>query len=494
MADIVTAGSPYIGGELVNGKGRPFDVEDPATGESFATVEAASLEQFEAAIAAARHAFDGGPWPRMGMDDRVAMIGSFYDALERQREALIETLIAEAGCPRRMSESTQYGLAMEELRELPALAQSLPTWEHNELPLDRHLVGSDLLMSIRRYEPVGVVAAITPYNFPLICALRKVASALAVGNVVVLRPSPLTPLATLALGAAADEAGLPPGVLSVVVDAGPEGGQCLSSHPDVDLVSFTGSVTVGRAIAAQGAATLKRMVLELGGKSVQLYLPDVLEGSVAAVVARATAVFRAHAGQGCVLQTRVLVPKDRRAEVLDALGAAADRLVVGEPRDPATEVGPVISRGHRDGIQALVTASVDAGGRLVAGGRVPEDRPTGWYYAPTVVDIDDNSNPLAQTEAFGPVLTVQGYHDVDEAVAIANDSEYGLSGGVYTGELHAGMAVAERIQAGAVHVNTGGGGSFAALGGYKRSGIGHEKGVLGIRALQLSKHVTVASR
>lgn len=494
MSDIATARSPYINGAFVPGLGKAFDVVNPASGEACATVEGASLDQFEQAIGAARHAFDTGPWPRLNMQDRVDVIQSFQEALERQRDTLVETLITESGCPRRIATSVQWGMAIDELRELPRLVQSLPEWEHNELPIDRYLSGSAVSLSIRRYEPVGVVAAITPYNFPLICALRKVASALAVGCPVVLRPSPLTPLSALALGIAADEADLPPGVLNIVADAGPEGGQCLTSHADVDLVSFTGSVAVGRAIAAQGAPTLKRLILELGGKSVQLYLPDVLEESVTSVVQGVSAVFRTHAGQGCVLQTRVLVPANRKAEVLDALGAAAQQLVVGDPRDPATDVGPVVSERHRDGIHALVTAGIEAGGRLVSGGYVPENPATGWYYAPTVVDVDDNANPLAQREAFGPVVTVQAYRDLDEAVEIANDSEYGLSGGVYTADLKAGIAVAERIRTGAVQVNRGGGGPFASLGGYKQSGMGYEKGVLGIRALQLQKHITVGSR
>jgi acyl-CoA reductase-like NAD-dependent aldehyde dehydrogenase len=190
----------------------------------------------------------------------------------------------------------------------------------------------------------------------------------------------------------------------------------------------------------------------------------------------------------------VIVPASRKTEVLDALGAAAEHLVIGDPRDSATEVGPVISSRHRDRIHALVTAGIAAGGRLVSGGQVPERPSTGWYYAPTVVDIDANSNPLAQREVFGPVVTVQGYRDLDEAVAIANDSEYGLSGGVYTDDLQAGLRIANRIRSGAVQVNVGAGGPFAALGGYKQSGIGYEKGLLGVRALQLCKHISVGSR
>ena len=278
-------------------------------------------------------------------------------------------------------------------------------------------------------------------------------------------------------------------------EAGNDGGVLLSAHPAVDVVSFTGSTAVGRAIAAQGAATLKRVILELGGKSVQLHLPDVFEGGgLAAVVAAALVVFGSHAGQGCALQTRLLVPEDKRAEVLDAVGAAAAMLPIGDPSDRANVVGPLITEAQRDRVHGIVTDAVDGGGRVVTGGRRPAHLDHGWFYEPTVLDAPTNANPAAQREVFGPVLTVLGYRDIDEAVAITNDTELGLSAGVYTGDLALGLAIAERIRTGTVQVNTGWASGYTPMGGYKQSGYGRERGAPGIRAFQELKHVVVGNR
>jgi acyl-CoA reductase-like NAD-dependent aldehyde dehydrogenase len=281
--------------------------------------------------------------------------------------------------------------------------------------------------------------------------------------------------------------------LNVVVEAGPEGAQLLTSHDDVDLVSFTGSTAVGRSIAGVAAAGMKKLILELGGKSVQLYLPDALANGTGPASAGAFGVFFAHAGQGCSLQTRMLVPHDTKDAVLDALAATAASFTIGNTNDPATTLGPVVSEASRTRIEGLVADGLAAGGRLVAGGKRPEHLDRGWFYEPTVVDIDDNANPLAQHEIFGPVLTVQGYGDLDEAVAITNDSQYDLSGAIYTADPGAGMALAERFRTGTVQVNVGAAGSYTPMGGYKLSGVGRERGVPGIRAFQQDKHVVVGS-
>jgi aldehyde dehydrogenase (NAD+) len=340
-----------------------------------------------------------------------------------------------------------------------------------------------------------VVAAITPYNFPLITNIWKVVPALLAGCTVVLRPSPLTPLEATVLGEASEEADLPPGVLNIVPEAGNEGGVLLSTHRAVDVVSFTGSTTVGRAIAAQAAPTLKRVILELGGKSVQLHLPDTFsDGGVGSVIVASLTVFASHAGQGCALQTRLLVPEDARARVLDAVAAAAASLPSGDPSDRGNLVGPLVSRAQRDRVHGIVTDAVDVGARLVTGGRRPAHLDRGWFYEPTVLDAPSNANPAAQREVFGPVLTVLGYRDIDEAIAIANDHELGLSAGVYTGDLAAGLAIAERLRTGTVQVNTGWASGYTPMGGYKQSGYGRERGAAGIRAFQELKHVVVGSR
>lgn len=277
-------------------------------------------------------------------------------------------------------------------------------------------MGKHVRLSVRRFEPAGVVAAITPYNFPFVTNVWKVVPALLAGCTVVLRPSPLTPLSATVFGEAAEEAGLPPGVLNVVPEAGNDGAVLLSSHGAVDLLSFTGSTSVGRAIA-------------------------------------------------------------------DAVAGVA-----------ATLIGPLISAGQRDRVHGIVTDEVAAGGRLVTGGKAPEAMGRGWYYEPTVLDSPSNTNPSAQREIFGPVLTVLGYGSVEEAVAIANDHELGLSGGVYTDDLAQGLAVAECIRSGTVQVNTGWASGQTPMGGYKQSGYGRERGAPGIRAFQELKHVVIGSR
>ena len=471
---LVDARRPFIDGEWVSGAGAAVQVESPASGEVIAAVEGASAEQVRAAIAAARRAFDEGPWPALRREDRVSAVRRLGEALESRRDLLVETVIAETGCPRGVTELAQVGMALSSLRELTDLYARLPEWEHNEVPLTEHLVGSHVRLSIRRYEAAGVVAAITPYNFPFITNMWKVIPALLAGCTVVLRPSPLTPLEATVFGAAVLEAGLPPGVLNVVPEQGSEGAVLLTTHPDVDVVSFTGSTAVGRAVAAQAAPTLKRVILELGGKSVALHLPDVLESGVGGVVAAALTVFASHAGQGCALQTRVLVPEDRRLEVVDAIAAAAASLTIGAPSDAATMVGPLISETQRRRVDDLVHRGVAAGARLAAGGRAPAGMDQGWFYEPTVLDAPDPANPANQHEFFGPVVSVLGYRDLDDAVRIANATEYGLSGGIYTADLTLGLQLAGRLRSGTVQINTVFAAGYTPMGGYKQSGYGRE--------------------
>jgi len=493
MSKLVASRSPFIDGTFVKGAGEPFTITDPGTEDTVCTVEGASSEQVADAIAAARRAFDAGPWPRMTVDERADALLRFADAIEARRDVLTETVIAEAGCPLGFTQMMQVGMGLASSRDLVGLARALPEWEHNEMPMSEYVAGDKVKLSIRRYEPMGVVSAITPSNFPFTTNMWKIVPALVTGCTVVLRPSPATPLEATILGEAAADAGLPPGVLNVVLEAGPAGAELLTTHPDVDLVSFTGSSAIGRLIGAQAGAGLKRQILELGGKSVQLYLPDALEAGPAAPAMGAFGVFFAHAGQGCSLQTRMLVPHDHKAAVLDAVAAAAGSLAIGDTRDPATMLGPVVSAASRQRIEGLVAQGVDAGGRIVAGGSRPSSRDRGYYYEATVVDIDDNANPLAQTEVFGPVITVQGYSDLDEAVAITNDTPYDLSAGVFTRDLTAGLALSHRIRTGTVQINTGAANAFTPMGGYKLSGIGRERGVPGIRAFQQVKHVVVGT-
>ena len=494
MSTLIEARSPYIDGASVAGTGDPIEVRSPANCEVVAVVGGASIDQVDRAIGAARRAFDTGPWPWLDPSARVTAVRRFGAALATRRDLLVETVIAEAGCPRLISDYAQIGLALSSLSELCDLYEGLPTWEHNEVPLADHLAGSSVRMSIRRYEACGVVAAITPYNFPFITNIWKVVPALLAGCTVVLRPSPLTPLEAIVFGEAAAEAELPRGVLNVVPEAGMDGAVRLTTDPRVDAVSFTGSTTVGREVARQAAATLKRCILELGGKSVALHLPDTLERDLSGVVGAAMMLYTSHAGQGCAVQSRVLVPDARRAEVAAAIAAAVPTLRVGDPADGATMVGPLISEAQRNRVAGLVAESVAAGARVAVGGAAPAGLDTGWYYAPTVLDAPDPCNPANQREFFGPVLSVIGYRDLDDAVAIANSTEYGLSGGIYTGDLALGMRLAERIRSGTIQVNTSLAAGYTPMGGYKQSGYGRERGAAGIRSFQEVKHVVVGSR
>lgn len=479
---------------FAGGSGPLMDVHDPATGECVARVPTHTVAEVEEAVLAARRAFDTGGWPRLSVAERVAVLGRMSDHLRAHRDELVEMTIAETGCPRSVTGVAQVDLPIQISRQLPELFATLPEWEHNEMPLNDYVTGpGHLRVSIRKYVPVGVVSAITAYNFPLMLNVVKVFSALATGCTVVLRPSPLTPLAALAMAEAARSAGLPEGVLNVVVEAGVEGSVLMTEHPAVDLVSFTGSTAVGRRIAVQAGDTVKRVLLELGGKSAQLYLEDALAQGPQRAAFGAAAVFANHAGQACVAQTRMLVPRAYEKQVLEAVAAVADHLVIGDPRDAGTQVGPLISRAHRDRCAEFVEASLKSGGRLVAGGSVPDGLEGGWYYRPTVISVDDNANPACQEEIFGPVITVQAYDDLDEAVRITNDSEYGLSGAVYTDDLASGLALADRIHAGNVHVNTGCATAYTPSGGMRRSGLGRERGVAGLREFQEIKHIVVGN-
>lgn len=490
MADHLALGQLYLDGGFVDGRAPAFAVEDPATEEEFARAPAGDAAQFELAVAAARRSFDAGVWTSVPLAERVRVLAAMADALDEMRDELVRTVIRETGTPVRIAGLMQVDMALEQARQLPALLATVPEWEHNELPLEAHIAGAggrDVLTSIRRYEPCGVVAAITPYNFPLQPAVWKVFAALAAGCSVILRPSPLTPLSVLAFGIAADRAGLPAGVLGVVPESGAAGAELLTSDPRVDCVSFTGSTAVGRRIAAQAAPTVKRLVLELGGKSVQLYLPDAL-GNVAAGVGT---VFASHAGQACSSQSRVLVPMEALDAAVEQAAAVARAVPVGDPQDPATVVGPVISAAQHGHVTGLIDDAVGAGARLVTGGGRPAHLTRGHFLEPAVLVVDDNANPIARHEAFGPVVSIQGYRDLDEAVAIANDTEYGLSGAVYSADVRAGLAVARRIRSGTVQVNRPAANAYTPMGGIKQSGVGRERGVAGLREYQEIQHLVL---
>ena len=472
----------FIGGRLVAGEGERFAVVNPGTEEVLIELAGASEAQVEAAVAAARQAYDSGVWSGLPAIERAQMLRKLMAYLADQRSRLIDLAVREAGCP--VSSGTMHAQVDSPLKhglDTIELFLKLPEMEENPLPLaERTPMRGGPVQSLRRYMPVGVVAAVSAYNFPFYTNLWKVLPALITGNTVVLRPNPLTPLSALIFGEAAQAAGLPPGVLNVVADKGAMGGVLLSTHADVDMVAFTGSTAVGKQVQVQSAPTMKRLQLELGGKSAQVYLP----GSAAEARMAAMIVCVSHAGQGCALGTRIFVPEAEKAQVLEGMAAMLANLVIGDPADPKTNVGPVVSAAQRDRCQRFVDLAVAAGAKVVSGGKPAASPAKGFYFEPTILDTPDNKNPAAQEEIFGPVVCVIGYRDLDHAVEMANDSAYGLSGYVYGKDPKQAVAVASRLRTGTVNVNGGLLSAYASSGGWKSSGVGRERGIEGLRVYQ----------
>jgi aldehyde dehydrogenase (NAD+) len=482
MAELSAEVRQFIDGAYVRGAGKPFSVLNPGTEEVLAEVPGASIEQVETAIQAARRAFDSGSWSGLSTAQRVEVLKKFMGHLASQRERLIELSVKEAGCPvnspvmfAQVAAPLQHGL------DVLDLFQKLPEFEENPLPMhERVTFRGGAIQSLRRYLPVGVVSGISAYNFPFYTNLWKVIPALVAGNTMVLRPNPLTPLAALIYGEAAEASGLPKGVLNIVADTGPEGGVLMSTHKDVDMVAFTGSSPVGKLVMAQAAPTMKRLQLELGGKSAQIYLPDSMNEARGA----AAMVCLSHAGQGCALGTRIFVPEAEKAGVLAAMAASFAQTVIGDPSDPKTNMGPVISAAQRDRCERYVAMAVESGAKVIAGGKRPAHLSKGFFFEPTVLDTPDNKNPAAQEEIFGPVVSVIGYRDLDHAVEMANDSVYGLSGWIHGKDVRQAISVASRIRTGSVNINGGMASAYASSGGWGSSGIARERGVEGLRIYQ----------
>jgi aldehyde dehydrogenase (NAD+) len=472
----------YIDGAFVRGEGEMLRVENPSDGANIAAFPGLSEAQVMAAIAAARRSFDRGVWSLQPVRQRAEVLRRLIDAMAARSPAITALLELETGCPPHSgSMQAQLAVPLRMARECIDLFETLPEIEEHALPPreQRNRLGQSV-RSLRRYLPLGVVAGIAAYNFPLHTGVWKVIPALMTGNSVVLRPNPLTPLSAMAFAQAADEVGLPAGVLNVVLEAGIAGAQQLTSHPAVDMVTFTGSSPVGAQVATQAAPTFKRLQLELGGKSAQIFLPDATER----VAAAAAGVCTGHAGQGCTHGTRLLVPQPQKADLLKRAAEVLSALKVGYASDPATQVGPVISAAQVARCEKFVSLAVQHGGRVAAGGRRPPHLDRGHFFEPTLLDLPDNRNPAAQEEIFGPVVAMIGYRDLDHAIEMANDSKYGLSGYVHGLDADEALAVALRVRSGAVHVNGALSSTYATFGGIKASGVGLERGIDGLRQFQ----------
>lgn len=466
-----------LAGALVAGEGVPFPTWYPATGELLAEVPAASGGQVEAAVAAARAAFDTGPWPRMAPEQRAAVLGAMADHLAGRVDEAARLVVLDNG-------KTAAEAPVDPLACVGALrsAAGAATRLYSDQPAQP---GSLLRLTWR--EPVGVVHGITPFNAPLMFSGLKAAPALAAGNTVVLKPSPRAPLAPALLAEAAVACGLPDGVLNIV-QGGTDVAARLCADPRIDMITLTGGTAAGRAVLAAAAPRIARTLLELGGKSANIVLADA--DLDAAVPAALGAVFR-NAGQRCFSGTRLLVEDAVYDDVVGRVAAATDALRVGDPFDPDSQVGALVDADALAGVEGFVRDAVDAGANVLAGGRRVVDLP-GWFYRPTVLEVEDNAHPAAQQECFGPVLTVLRVVDADHAVAVANDSPYGLAGGVWSRDVETALGVARRIRTGVMWVNT-----YAVItgdlpfGGFGQSGLGREAGAAGAEAYTELKSVIV---
>ncbi len=469
-----------IDGELVGDLRSGIDVINPSTGELARTVPQGGPAEAEAAIAAARWAFDRGEWPMLAAARRGEILTRLGDLIEAHTADFAHFVETEVGTCRRVAGPGQVMRPMDHYRDMVSkgcagLGYALP-----DLP-GPPTTGQRVLR-----EPWGVVAAITPWNAPHLLNLWKVAPALVTGNTLVLKPAPEAPSCALLLGELAAAAGVPPGVLNVVT-GGAEVGRTMVADPRVDMVAFTGSSAVGRAIAQTAGVTLKHTLLELGGKSALLALPDADVPSLVAAVLR----FVTLAGQGCGLLTRILVPDALHDTVVAGLVEALKRVRVGPADDPEALMGPVISAAARDRIENTVREAVAAGARIAFGGGRPAGVPAGGFYLePTVLTDVTNDMAVASEEIFGPVVVVIRYGgDPDEGVRLTNDSPYGLVGAVWTADTALGLRLAGRIRAGQVRVNATTSGNEAPFGGYKQSGVGREVGREGLLEYTTVKYI-----
>jgi aldehyde dehydrogenase (NAD+) len=458
----------FIGGEWVEpATAERIDVISPVTEEPIASVPSGTPADMERAVAAARAAFDGG-WSTSSPEERIGVLKRLREAIEANSEELAQLITQEMGCPITQSRTIQVVAPLGVLDTYLSLAPDFPFEE-----VRRSLNGAAALVT---REPVGVVAAVIPWNMPLSIAVQKIAPALLAGCTVVLKPSPEAPLSSYRLVELLDEAGLPPGVVNMV-PADRETSEYLVTHLGVDKVTFTGSSVAGRRIAALCGQDLRRVSLELGGKSAALILDDAdLDQAVEAL---RLGSFR-NSGQICTLKTRILVSPHRHQELLDRLVALVESMPLGDPGRPETHIGPLVSARQRGVVEKYLAIARDEGTKAVIGGGRPQGLSRGWYVEPTLLTGVEPGMRIAQEEIFGPVVSVLTYADEDEAVAIANNSTYGLSGAVFTSDADHGLAIARRIRTGIVELNGSPSGPGAPMGGFKGSGLGRENGPEGL--------------
>ncbi|MEU1951687.1 aldehyde dehydrogenase [Nocardia rhamnosiphila] len=472
----------FLGGEWrPPSTDRTFEVISPHTEEILARLAAPAPADIDRAVDAARHAFDEGPWPRLDPAERIRIVRDLAHRYTDHQEEIARLVTAEMGAPITFSRSAHARLPGVMMRALADLAETYPWEEYRP-----GYYGQEILV---RSEPVGVVAAIAPWNMPMLMAVAKLTPALLAGCTVVVKPSPETPLDTYLLAGLIQQSEIPAGVVSIL-PGDREIGEYLVAHDGIDKVSFTGSTAAGRRVAAVCGAALKRVSLELGGKSAAVVLDDADPETVAAGIQVAGLM---NSGQACVAQTRVLVPHHRAPEFVDALTAMVADLRVGDPFDEDTRVGPLASARQQQRVRGYIESGRAEGARLVIGGPGrPTGLDTGWYVRPTLFDGVDPGMCVAREEIFGPVLTVTTYRDIDDAVRLADSTDYGLSGSVWTPDIDRGLALARRVRSGTFGINQ----AYrmdphAPFGGVKASGIGREFGREGLQSFLDTKSISV---
>jgi acyl-CoA reductase-like NAD-dependent aldehyde dehydrogenase len=454
----------YVDGEWVRASASGLlEVLNPSTEQVVGTVPEATAEDVDRAVAAARRAFE--TWSQTPLQERADWMRRIADALGDRAEEIAELIAQEVGMPIKLSQMIQAGLPTTTFGSMPTVMSEV-VWEEQ--------LGNSLIVR----EPVGVVGAITPWNYPLHQIAAKVAPALAAGCTVVLKPSQVAPLNAVLLADVLDELGLPAGVFNLVTGRGSVVGEALAAHPDVDMISFTGSTEAGRRVSEVAAGTVKRVALELGGKSPNVILEDAdFQRAIADGVSKCFL----NSGQTCSALTRMLVPRSRLAEAEQIAGAVAERFTPGDPFEPETTLGPLVSEDQRERVRAYIRKGAEEGAELLTGGaEPPEGLEHGYFVRPTVFSGVTPEMTIAQEEIFGPVLAVMPYEDEDDAVRIANDSVYGLAGGVWSADDEHAKRIAKRIRTGQLEINGGAFNPVAPFGGYKQSGHGRELGRFGL--------------
>lgn len=465
----------YIDGVWVDGEsGAGIDVENPTTQEILGRVPEGTAGDVDGAVMAARKAFPA--WSATTRAERAELLHKLQEGLAKRAEDIGLSIAQEVGTPLRIATRIQAALPQTDVGIYIDLLEADEIEEQ---------VGNTLIAK----EPVGVVAAITPWNYPLHQITCKLAPALAAGCTIVVKPSEVAPFTAFMLFDALDEAGFPPGVVNLVTGFGPVVGEALAAHREVDAVSFTGSVAAGVRVAEVAAKTVKKVTLELGGKSANVILEDAdLETAVKVGVSNAFL----NGGQTCTAWTRMLVPASRNEEALALAKKYAEGFTMGDPLDPATKLGPVVSGAQRDRIVEYIRTGVSEGARLVAGGAdTPDGKETGYFVSPTVFGDVDPDSTIAQEEIFGPVLSIIAYQDEEDALAIANNSKFGLHGAVWSNDKDRAIAFARRVRTGQIDVNGAAYNPNAPFGGYKQSGVGREMGRLGLDEFLETKSIQI---